>query len=314
MLLGEAVQHRRFEVEHAQHLLLVDERHHQLGAGLGDEVEIPGVLAHVADHDRLPAGYGGPGQPLPHLDARLLGRDGVGHRLAHHELVRLFVEEQDPEHLVVDHALDHFRHPLEQLVEVEDGGRLLADLVEGGEQPRVPAGLAVEGGVLDGDGEVAGEDLKRRAGIGGEGARIGPLDVQHADEVVAVEERDGHLRHHPRDQGQIAAVLAHVGDEDGLPALGGGAHDALAGPDAQPGGSLGRIAVDEGRNEAAVLVGEEDVQELVVDDPPELAGDRGQERVGIEDRPDLSDDGKQLGEQGPRQQRRLLDRLGAAQD
>ena len=56
----EAVEDRRLEVEHADHPVLVHERHHQLRAGLGDERQVARVAAHVADEDRLLAEGGRP--------------------------------------------------------------------------------------------------------------------------------------------------------------------------------------------------------------------------------------------------------------
>ena len=166
-------------------------------------------MPHVADEDGLLAAGGRADQPLAQADARLLllGRP-VGDGLAQHELALRLVEEQDAEHLVVDDALDHLGHALQQLVEVEDRGGLLADLVEGGQEARVPARLAVQGRVLDGDGQVAGQDEEGGARLRVVGVRVRPLDVEHPDEPVAVDERDGELRPHAGHDGEVARVLA----------------------------------------------------------------------------------------------------------
>ncbi len=119
-------------------------------------------------------------------------------------------------------------------------------------------------------------------------------------EAIAVDEGDGELGPDSRDDGEVPRVLAHVGDEQRLFSLGGGADDALAGPDAQAVRDRGVVPLHEGRHERAVGLGKEDVEDAVVHDPAELAGDGGQELLGIEDARDLGHDREQLAEELPR--------------
>ena len=230
VLLGEAVEHRGLEVEHADHPVLVHQRHHQLGAGLRDEAHVARVLPDVAHEDRLAAAHRRPAQALGHRDAAALLAGPEVDGLAQHQLVPLLVQQQDAEHLVVDHALDDLGQPPQQLVEVEDRGGLLADLVERREQPRVPARLAVEGRVLDRHREVPGQDLERGARGGGERRGRRALDVEDAHQMVLAHERDRELGHDAREERDVARVLRHVGHEDGLPRPGGRPHDPLAHP------------------------------------------------------------------------------------
>ena len=206
MLLGEAVEHRRLEVEDADHAVLVHERHHELGAGLRHQADVARVLPHVAHQDRLAAAHRRAAQALRDRDAAALLAGPEVDRLAQHELVPLLVQQEDAEHLVVDHALDDLRQPPEQLVEVEDRGRFLPDLVERREEPRVPARLAVERRVLDRHREVPGQDLQRGARGGGEGRGRGALDVQDAHQVVLAHERDRELGHDAGEERDVARV------------------------------------------------------------------------------------------------------------
>ena len=300
MLVGEAVEDRGLEVEHADHAVLVHERHHQLRARLRDEGEVAGILSYVADEDGLLAAGGGADEALVQADPRLLllARP-VGDGLAQDELALLLVEEQDAEHLVVDDALDHLGHALQQLVEVQDRRGLLADLVERGEQARVPARLAIQGGVLDGHGQVAGQHEQGGARFGVVGVRVGPFDVEHAHEPVAVDERDGELGPHSGHDGEVPRILAHVGDEERLLLPGGGADDALARLDAQAGRDHVVVALHEGGDQGAVGLGQEDVEDPVVDDPPQLARDGGHQLLGVEDGGDLGHDREQLAQELP---------------
>ena len=64
-------------------------------------------------------------------------------------------------------------------------------------------------------------------------------------------------------------------------------------------GDRGVVALHEGGDQGAVRLGQEDVEDPVVDDPPELAGDGGQELLGVEDGVDLAHDGEQLAQELP---------------
>ena len=312
MLLGEAVEHGRLEVEDTDHPVLVHERHHELGAGLGHQAHVARVLPHVADEHRLPRPDRGAAQPLGDREAAPLPRGPEVDGLAQHQLVPLLVQEEDAEHLVVDHPLDDLGQPLEQLVEVEDRGRLLADLVERGEEPRVPPRLAVEGRVLDGHREVAGQDLERRAGVGGEGRGRGPSMFSTPTRWSLLTRGMASSATTPGKNGDVARVLGHVGHEDRLPRGRRRPHDPLAHAHPEARGDLEVVALHVGRREEAVGVGQEDVEDAVVDDPPQLPGDRGEELVGVEDRVDLADEGQQVRQELAREGRPSRRALGHA--
>src|SRR5262249_13996492 len=138
--------------------------------------------------------------------------------------------------------------------------------------------------------------------------------VEDADQPVAVKEGYGELRHHAREQRDVARVLRDVSHEDGLAPDRGRAHDAFAGPDAEAPRHLVRVAFDEGGDEVARGRGQEDVEDLVADDLPELLRDRGQELVGVEHRVDLADDRQEIREQLPGERRTLSELAGAGHD
>ncbi len=312
VLLGETVERRRLEVEDADHPVLVHERHHELGSGLRHEAHVARVLPHVADEDGLPRPHGGAAEALGDRDAApLLGGAEVD-GLAQHQLVAALVEQEDPEHLVVDHALDDLGQPLQELVEVEDRGRLLADLVERREEPRVPPRLAVERRVLDRHREVPGQDLEGGARRRSEELDRRALDVEDTHQVVLAHERDREFGHHVGEEGDVARVLRNVGHEDRLALGGGRPHDPLSHSHPEPGGHLEVVALDVGRREKALGVRQEDVENAVVHDLPQLAGDRGEELVGVEDGVDLPDEGQEVREELAREGRLHAGRRGHA--
>ena len=63
----------------------------------------------------------------------------------------------------------------------------------------------------------------------GEGLGVGALDVQDADQPVAVDEGDGELGAHPVQERDVARVRGDVGHEDGRALRRRRAHDPLPG-------------------------------------------------------------------------------------
>ena len=114
-----------------------------------------------------------------------------------------------------------------------------------------------------------------------------------------MDERDGKLGPDSRHHGEVPRILADVGDEEGRFLLGGRAHDALAGTDAQAPRDRLVVSLDERGDEGAIRLGKEDVEDPVVDDPAELARDGGHQLLGVEDAGDLGHDGEQLPEELP---------------
>src|SRR5262249_57909788 len=86
------------------------------------------------------------------------------------------------------------------------------------------------------------------------------------------------------------------------------------GREAEAARHLVRIAFDEGGDEVAVGRGQEDVEDLVVDDLPQLLRDGGQELVRVEHRVDLADDRQEIREQLSGERRTLSELAGAGHD
>ena len=145
----------------------------------------------------------------------------------------------------------------------------------------------------------------RAAGV--KGAALGPLDVQDAHQAVLVDERQRELGHHPREERDVARVARHVRDEHHLARAAAAPHDAVARLQAEPLALRDRVALDVGGDQEALVVGDEDVEDPVVDDAPQLLGDRREQLLGIQDPADLAHEREQIGEQLARQRRASLD-------
>jgi hypothetical protein len=97
--------------------------------------------------------------------------------------------------------------------------------------------------------------------------------------------------------GSSPRVLRHVRHEHDLARQSRRPDDAFARLQPELPALLDLVTLDVGRDQEALLVGHEDVEDPVVYDAPQLLGDRGEQLVGVEDAVDFSDEREQVGEQ-----------------
>ncbi len=112
------------------------------------------------------------------------------------ELLGAVVPEQDGEHLEVDDALQQRADALQQIVGIEDASDLARDLVQHGQGLRLPRNAGVEPGVLDRDRHARGGEFQQALMVVGEEAGISDCEVEHADDLVLDDQRDGELGAH----------------------------------------------------------------------------------------------------------------------
>jgi len=158
----------------------------------------------------------------------------------------------------------------------------------------------VETSVGDTDGDLRGER--------GEGALVvfvvvvdaGVFEVDDADDLALVDERDGELRAHFGVRFDVAWVFADIGGENRLAELSSGADKALAEEDVAFAVDALTVAGAEAVFELFVpVVPEEDGEHLEVDDALEKLSDALKEIVEVEDAGefagDLVENGERLG-------------------
>ena len=158
----------------------------------------------------------------------------------------------------------------------------------------------VEPRVRDGDRDLCGERGEGALVVFGVVVDARVFEIEDADDLALVDERNGELRAGLGVLGDVARVFADVGGEDGLAQLGGGADDALAESDVALAGDAFAVAGGEAVLELlGAVVPEEDGEHLEVDDALEEMADAFEEVVEIEDAGDLAgdlvEDGEGLG-------------------
>ena len=120
VLFGEGAGLVGFHVDHADDLVLGDQRNGQLGAHAGRGVDEVLLGCDVVDQHSFAALHGLSGNSLANLDADAVGHFGRMTDLeAYAQLLGFFVQQQDGENFVIDNLLQHLGHALQQSVQVE---------------------------------------------------------------------------------------------------------------------------------------------------------------------------------------------------
>src|SRR5262245_58086145 len=134
------------------------------------------------------------------------------------ELFVRFVDQADEEEFVIDYPVEQRSDVIEQPVEVEDRGDLVADLDHRPHLARTPAQFVVNAGVFERDRQVGAERAERPLVVAREIIRLQALYRHNTDDtVLALErERDSDLgvRAAPfrRSDRQISRIARHVAD------------------------------------------------------------------------------------------------------
>src|SRR5581483_4150800 len=192
MFLREVSTAGVLEIEDTDYLSLVDKGDHQFGAGLGISRDIAHIFFHISDQNRFIVLGGIAYKSAAEWDV-VLQMDVLPK--AYGEAVLQFfacrIDKQDREHLVIDNAGEQVPDALKQLVEVEDGGELAADLVEQQQRFRLVGDASVKPGVLDADGDARCDDREQATMFFGEVVRLRRLNIDDPDDLVFRDHRDG---------------------------------------------------------------------------------------------------------------------------
>ena len=206
------------------------------------------------------------------------------------------IEQQDGEHLVVDDAGQQVGNALQQLIDIQDRGELAADLGEQRQLARLPRDARVQPRVLDADGDARGKQRQQPLVLFGEGAGLIGFDVDHADDFVLGDQRNGQLGAHAGRGVDEVLFGGDVVDQHGFAALHGLPGDALADLDADALGDLRRMAdLEADAQLLRLLVQQQDGEDLVVDEPLQHLGHALQQRVQVERGVDRVGHLKQIG-------------------
>jgi hypothetical protein len=139
--------------------------------GMG--LDIARVLGDVAHQDGPSAAGGGARDAFVEAHAGCLGAFVIAKAETAAQYALALVEQQDHEGVVVDQFLDRLGDPVEQGVELEDGGELLPEQREGSLRPVLALNAPVEPGILDRRPDAGGDQLQQGPVLGSEDLRGG---------------------------------------------------------------------------------------------------------------------------------------------
>ena len=129
-LLREVIALAAEEVERADRLRLVHQRHDDLRGHARHELDVARIGREIVDEERLLAGDRGANQALSELQPKRFVAVGIADGIGGLQLAAPLVEQIDGERFERDETADEQRNLREQIVEVENGCDLAAQIEE----------------------------------------------------------------------------------------------------------------------------------------------------------------------------------------
>ena len=128
-MLAEVIAIAAEDVQRADRLRLVQQRHDDLRCHAGHELDVARIGREVVDEQRLLAGdTAAPTRPCPSFSRSGSSRVGIADGVGGLQLAAAFVEQVDGKRFERDQAADEARNLGEELVEIEDRGDLAAQI------------------------------------------------------------------------------------------------------------------------------------------------------------------------------------------
>jgi hypothetical protein len=129
--LRELARHAAQEVQRPQDPAFAPQRDDELRLRAGNSLPVARVRGDIIDEQRPAFGHGGANQRLADLQAQRASRLlGIPDRVRNAQLAPAFVQQVDGECLEIDEPLDQPRHFPQQLIQIENGGDLAAEVEE----------------------------------------------------------------------------------------------------------------------------------------------------------------------------------------
>src|SRR5258708_4457997 len=243
VVLGEVSAACMLQVQHTDHFILVDERDHQLRPGLRIQVDVTRIFAYIRDHDRLTLLRGGSHQAASDRDVVLeMYPLFEAQRKPVDQLCPGLVEQKNGEPLLVDDLEQQVANTLQQLVNIQNRGKLAADLVEQRERVCLTDNPRLEARLFHAHGNARGHQRKHARVFILEVVAHRGLNVDHANDAVLVDQRDSQLGAGAGNGFNVIAVLGDIIHQDDAALFHRPSGDAFADFDAGLLRDLRRIA------------------------------------------------------------------------
>ena len=226
-------------------------------------------------------------EPLAECDLRKDDLLAVLDRHFDVQLARGLVEQEDAERAIVHQPAGELGDPREQLVQVEHGGDLAADIGQGLERLGVLL-LPFEQARVDDGGRGQGGELAEDVGVPFRVAVALPAEhVQGANRLRLVHERHGERRHHAGHDLDVVRIVGHIADDGDL--LGG--YDTADEPLAEADPKLPHVRIAHGVGDSQLVppfVQQVERERVERDETPDESGHRIEQLVELDDRRHLT--------------------------
>ena len=210
MILGEVIQLRALQVEHADYFTLVNHRNRQFRARFWIHHQIP----------RDPRSH--PAASTGCFQRRRRAHNAFARRRAQfplHPLAMLhdpavpkhfllFVIQHDAQDLIIDDPLDLFRCAPQQFFHIQNRTRLAAHFIQQQQRFRLRADLLKQSRIVNGDSQPARQQRQNALLLGREVARVAALNIQHADAFALQHQRHSQFGTHAFNGIDVARIFA----------------------------------------------------------------------------------------------------------
>src|SRR5208283_3222813 len=127
----------------------------------------------------------------------------------------LLIEEKNAEHLVVDEAFEQFGDALEQFVQIENRRKFARDLVQQKQGTSLASDAGVQSRILDAHRHARSDQRQQAFVLFGEVTLFAGLEVNHADDTVFHDQRDGEFGVHIGQGVDEKIIFRSIGDQHG---------------------------------------------------------------------------------------------------
>ena len=228
MLFGEVADAFAFQIEDAHHAVLHHQRHSDFRTNIRVRGDVAGIGQCVLDTNRFALCGGSAGNSLPQRNI-----------VEQHALIVTFAEpvaertlfgidQKNTEGVVVDERADGLGDFAEQLIELQDGGKLLREMGQDFRGPVLALDALVEPCIVDRGDRTGGQQPQQRGVLLGESILAGGLEIDDTDQFAAGHHGHGEFGANRIDGADVAWIGADIGHQNGLPGGGGNSRQSFA--------------------------------------------------------------------------------------
>src|ERR1035438_2147105 len=283
VVLGEESDALAFEIQYADHAILHDQRHGNLGTHSRMRSDIAGIGGGVVDSDHLAGCCGRSSDAF--AQRNVIEIHALVEADAEPMPKRLLrgIDQQDAESVVIDEAAHAGRYFAEQFVDIENGSEFVRNPREGTNRSVLALGPLVKLRIVNRGRDTAGDEAQHGAVVDFEAVRANGLNVDHSNEAAPGDHGHAQLAANGVGSAQVPMVARYVRDENRLTAFGCRVDNSFTEAEREVAHDFFPVAY--GIADAQIfplLVEQENGKKIVGYDPAHDCGDVGEQLIQFE--------------------------------